>query len=355
MRDAIVLSSWSWQTFNVPERIALALALRGARVLHCEMPISRFRGRIKPATEIRDGVYLFGSQYLGDKFNSFPFLGIWQWRKVARDILDQAEALKLKDPVFLYSHVRYAGPLCEFIRKAGLPLVHICMDYPERYQDELIGISDKTLVIPRTLLQELRSKYGEKIVWIPQSIHLPETKLENDSALEVAEWPGIPRPCLGYLGPLQRRVDLQLLREVLEVRPNWHFVHFGNEEDLPLHNAHCLPWLAAQKIPSCAAKLDVGVMPYNISDSKNLHCVPLKLFDYFLAGIPVVSTRVLSLAEFEELIYFGDTPADYVRGVEEALSESPECSKREVRRQVAQEHSTEALGRRLEEVLGEIG
>jgi hypothetical protein len=145
------------------------------------------------------------------------------------------------------------------------------------------------------------------------------------------------------------------LREVLEARPNWHFVYFGNAEHLQLDNAHCLPWLAAEKIPFCAAELDVGVMPYDISDPKNLHCVPLKVFDYFLAGIPIVSTRVLSLAEFDKFIYFGDTPADFVRGVEEALSESLECDKRDVRRQVAREHSTEALGRRLERVLSETG
>ena len=40
MRDASMLWSWSWDTFNVPERIALALAIRGARVLYCEIPAS---------------------------------------------------------------------------------------------------------------------------------------------------------------------------------------------------------------------------------------------------------------------------------------------------------------------------
>ena len=48
LRDAIVFSTWSWDMFNVPERISLALASRGARVLYCEIPVSRVR-RHKPA------------------------------------------------------------------------------------------------------------------------------------------------------------------------------------------------------------------------------------------------------------------------------------------------------------------
>ena len=120
---------------------------------------------------------------------------------------------------------------------------------------------------------------------------------------------------------------------------------------LSVQNAHCLPWMAGDKIPACVAGFDAGVMPYSLSDPKNLHCVPLKLFDYFLAGTPVVSTRVLSLAEYGDLIYFGDTPAEFAQVVERALSEPLDSAQRAARREVARSHSTDALGQRLEELL----
>ena len=83
MRDAIVFSSWSWETFNVPERVALALASQGSRVLYCEMPVSHFRRRGKALAEIEKGLYLFGPEYGGAKLTYVPFLRRRQWKMVA--------------------------------------------------------------------------------------------------------------------------------------------------------------------------------------------------------------------------------------------------------------------------------
>lgn len=370
MRDAIVFSNWSWDMFNVPERIALALAMRGARVLYCQMPVSRFRRRAEYSGEIEAGVYVFRPEYLGEKFDAMHMLRSWQWTKVAESIQERAKALGLNEPVFLYSHAKHMAPLCRAMKAAGMPLVHICMDYPEPYQYELIELSDRTMVISKAVFAKLRSKYGEKIEWIPQSIHLPagiarngrsaqvEDGIESDAVHAEAgpqELAAVSHPRLGYLGTIYGRLNLRLLREVLERRPDWHFVLFGDAGALPLPNVHGLPWMTAERVPALAAGLDVGVMPYDCFDEKNLHCVPLKVFDYFLAGIPVVSTPVISLAEFRDIVYFGDTPAKFERAVECALAEPGASPKRQIRKEAALRHSTEALGLRLEEVLGGVG
>ena len=72
MRDAIVFSSWSWENFNAPERIALALSMRGARVLYCEPPVSRFRTGGAALTQIADGVHGFRPDFWGAKLNYLP-------------------------------------------------------------------------------------------------------------------------------------------------------------------------------------------------------------------------------------------------------------------------------------------
>jgi glycosyltransferase involved in cell wall biosynthesis len=140
------------------------------------------------------------------------------------------------------------------------------------------------------------------------------------------------------------------MRDVLSRRPKWQFICFGGAELLPLDNVHTEAWAGAERLSDFVAGFDAGVMPYDLSDNKNLHCVPLKLFDYFAAGLPVVSTRVLSLAEFGDLIYFGDTVGEFVGAVEAALAEPPSSAKRQERKRVAREHSTEALARRLAEL-----
>jgi Glycosyl transferases group 1 len=349
MRDAIVLSTWSWETFNVPERIALALASQGSRVLYCEMPVSRFRRHGKALTPIGKDIYIFGPKYDGGKLTSIPFARGRQWKTVADQISTQAKALDLRDPLFLYSHAARIERLCTEMKMRGLPLIHICMDYPESYQYDLIELSEQTLVIPKSVFHKLRAKYGDKIQWIPQSIHLPMA--QNGEPPDLVELTAVPHPRLGYLGPLYRRINLPLMREILACRPEWHFIFFGDSNELKAPNAHSAGWHKPEKLTRYVLLFDVGVMPYDCFDEKNLHCSPLKLFDYFLAGLPVVSTPILSLSDFSDLVYLGDTPGEFSRAIERALEEPVNSPKRDARKQVARNHSTEALGRRLIEIL----
>ena len=347
-----MLSTWSWEVFNVPERIALALASRGAHVLYCEMPVSRIRHASEPLREVSEGVHLFRPEYLGARLSCLPIIGNLQWKMVARQIITHANALKLNDPVFLYSHVEHMTALCHEMRAAGFPLIHICMDYPEPYQHELIELSDQTLVIPKSVFHELQARYGEKIYSIPQSIHL-KTALQQDRGAikEPTELAAVPRPRLGYLGPVFARLNLPILREFLTQNLNWHFVYFGESNDLRFPNAHAMAWRTPDELPPFVASFDVGLMPYDCADKKNLHCAPLKLYDYFLAGLPVVATPILMVSEFKDLIYTGATAQELSEAVVCALEEPANSPKGPLRVKVARAHSTEALGQRLEEVL----
>ena len=353
MRDAIIMSTWSWDAFNVPERIALALALRGARVLYCEMPSSRFRRKERAIEEITRGVHAFGPVYGGAKLSHLWLARELQWKMVGKQILRQANALQLNDPVFIYSHIEHMASLCKQMRANGLPLVHVCMDYPELYQYELISLSDRTVVIPKGVFHKLRARFGEKVYAIPQSIHLPAaTELqENHAWSEPPALARVSRPRLGYLGPLFGRVNLPLLQEVLRDNPDWQFVCFGGATELHVDNAHDIGWIQHTLLPAYVASFNVGVMPYDCFNEKNLHCAPLKVLDYFLAGIPVVSTPVIPLWEYSNLIYFGETPTEFSQAVRNALEEPSTSPKREQRMKVARSHSTEILGQRLEEVL----
>lgn len=340
----------------MPERVALALASRGTRVLYCEMPVSRFRRGGEVLHEVAPGVYRFGPTYFGAKLNSVPLAGNLQWKMVAQQVMTQANQLKLRDPWFLYSHVDGIASLCREMRSRGFPLVHVCMDYPEPYQHELIELSDQTLVIPKSVFRELRAKYGAKIEWIPQSIHLSArvvaAQSQRDGSLcEPAEIRAVPRPRLGYLGPIFARVNLPMIREVLARNPHWHFVYFGESKDLRVPNAHGLAWRPPKELPGFVASFDVGLMPYDRTDKKNLYCSPLKLYDYFVVGLPVVATPILELSEFQDLIYSGETARELCEAVLRALDEPADSPKRERRMELARAHSTEALGRRLETIL----
>jgi glycosyltransferase involved in cell wall biosynthesis len=110
-------------------------------------------------------------------------------------------------------------------------------------------------------------------------------------------------------------------------------------------------WHPPGELPRYVQSLDVGLMPYDCLGKKNFHCSPLKLYDYFLTGLPVVSTPILEISEFKDLVYVGSSAEELSAAVARALKEPRDSPKRSLRAEVAREHSTEAQGQRLEEVL----
>jgi hypothetical protein len=221
------------------------------------------------------------------------------------------------------------------------------MDYELELQIEHARESDITLSIPHAAYQELHAKFGDKVKLLPQfSAHEDANgakgRLQDPSVLV-----RIPRPRLGYLGNITGRISVPLLAEILTEHPEWHFVSFGKTNGLSLSNAHVLPWQSRREASAILDGLDVGFMPYDCSDPKNLHCAPLKLFDYFARGIPIVSTPILYLRQFEALVYLGTTPRELADQISEALAEPLQSPKKAKRQAIAQKHSIDNLSRLL--------
>jgi len=336
------------------ERIAVALNGVGARVLHCDAPRSVLRRPDTRLHELAGNLFTFTPVILGTRLNWFSLLRRTQAEAIVRQIVRHAQALGLRDPMFLYP---YAGLFALPVRKAmesrGFPLVHVSLDYWEEGEQEYVGPSSLTLAIPRTVAHRLRARWGRKIHQIPQGADLrPFQGLRADAQHAPPLLAPIPRPRLGYTGAgASGRLDTRILTELLARRPDWSFVSFGKVPAVPLPNAHVLPWQSQEGLARCVAAFDVGFMPYDCSNVGQFNCVPMKLFDYFALGLPVVATPIIHLWEYEGLVYFGETAEELERAVEAALEEPVDSPKRRKRREVAEAHSIEALGRALSGIL----
>ena len=351
MRDAIVLSGWTWEANNVPERMAQVLAHGGARVLYCENPISLFKDSAKPLTEVEKGLFVLGLTFFAQRLNSFPAVRRFQTEFVLKQILRNAEILQLKNPLLVYPHGDFLPLIADF-KQRGFPLINICMDYELSIMMEHVRLSDLTLVIPLAAYRDLKSEFGDKIERIPQFASQALKGIKNETS-EVNELAGIGRPRLGYLGDLTDRISYSLLSEILTMHPEWQFIAFGSPDGrLRLPNAHILPWRPLQQLEIVLEQLDIGFMPYD-SSPKNMHCVPLKLFDYFAHGLPVVATPIdyLREPEFDGLVYLGSTAEELAKAISLALSEPADSPKKDKRMAVAQDHSVEKLSPLLASVL----
>jgi hypothetical protein len=354
MRDAIVVSGWTWEASNVPERLASTLARAGSRVLYCENPTSFVR-TVRPFAEVEEGVFALGLRHLSHRFNSVPVLQSLQTKFLAREILNKAALLRLNDPVFIYPHGEYCLSLCLEFKRRGFQLIHVCMDYELELVREHVRESDLALIIPDGAFKQLRQEFGTKVYKIPQFSYVDEASGDSLATIsESSELSEISRPRLGYLGGLGGRVSLPLLGEVLSRRPEWQFISFGNSKGLNLANEHVLPWRSRGHLAGLLKGLDIGFMPYDCAIPKNLHCVPLKLFDYFACGLPVVSTPIVFLQEHKDLVYLGTTPEELVHAISLALTETVDSPNRARRIALARQHSVGSLAQILASIFDKL-
>lgn len=354
MRDAIVISGWTWDARNVPERLALALARTGARVLYCENPVSFIRRPSANPSEVAVRVFRFRPVLLSHRLNRQRGLSQLQALLVRNQIMRVARRLELNDPVFFYPHGEYTRTLAAAMKRQGRPLVHICMDYEIQNQMEHVQLSDVTLAIPEAAFSELRERLGAKIRRLPQ-FAAPSSATPPPALVPVLprELQPIPRPWLVYFGSIDGRVDLKLLAQVLRNHPEWHFISFGREDCLALPNSHVLPWGPPDYWSPLLSGDAIGFLPYDCLDLKNLYCVPLKLFDYFARGLPVVSTPIAYVRDYPDLVYTGGNADELASAILAALHEPPDSSLKAKRMALAAEHSIENLSRILEPLLGE--
>lgn len=355
-RGAIVMSYWDWRTRNVPERLAAALGRAGWRVLYCSNPSSYLRGRSGSRIRLAENVDGFAPKLGGHRLNVFPPARRWQASFLVNQVLKQARQMNIARPLVIYPHGEWLVAFARELKTRGIPCVYLCMDHVrEEKSDALAAAADMVLVIPGTVYQSLKERFGDKVHRIPQmGPELPERgKTQCDSEVS-SRWESIPRPRLAYLGMPLDRLDGELVQNVLTAHPDWHILACGPVPGVKRANLHDIGWIGPQDVAALCRQVDVGFMPYDCARDFNLHCVPLKLFDYFAAGLPVVSTPLFHLRDYRDLVYLGDTAEELVEGIRKALAEPPDDPRREKRRQIAGAHSPEEMSRLLDALLSGV-
>ncbi len=146
----------------------------------------------------------------------------------------------------------------------------------------------------------------------------------------------IPGPRLGFFGVVDERMDLDLVRHAAAARPRWQFVMVGpvvkiDPAHLPLApNLHWLGPKSYADLPAYLAGWDVCLLPFARNRATEF-ISPTKTLEYMAAEKPIVSTPIRDVAEpYENVVYLGNTPEEFVEACEKALGESEATRARRV-------------------------
>jgi len=136
------------------------------------------------------------------------------------------------------------------------------------------------------------------------------------------------RPVAGYVGVVDERLDLALLRDLAAALPDWDLEVAGPVAKIDpswLPQAPNLRYLGMQpydRLPEVMAGFDVALMPFALNEATR-SISPTKTLEYLAAGLPVVSTRIADVvSDFGRVVHLADDGAAFAAACRTVLHHS---------------------------------
>ena len=228
-----------------------------------------------------------------------------------------------------------------------------------RQHTALLRRADAVICTHPVLAEEAR-RWNRNVHLVPNGVDWEWVQRAMAYPALPADLEAIPRPRVGYVGVINDKVDLTLLRAVVETFPEVHVAVIGPDylrhrvaerAVLDHPRIHVLGFRPPQDTLLYMRGLDVALMPYRLN-RWTAHIDPLKVYEYLALGLPVVSTPIPAVQRLEGLVYVGRDQA-FIAAVGQALEEqAPEV--RERRQAFARRNTWDVRAEQVLQVLREL-
>lgn len=180
-------------------------------------------------------------------------------------------------------------------------------------------------------LYESKRKQHASVHLFPSSVDTAHFARARSLKSEPEDQAQVPHPRLGYAGVIDERMDLELLRNVAAMRPDWHLIMLGpvvkiNPADLPQSpNIHYLGIKPYADLPAYLSGWEIGLLPFALNESTRF-ISPTKTPEYLAAGLQVVSTPIRDVARpYGDLglVQIAEGSDEFIRASESLLNAPP--------------------------------
>lgn len=171
-----------------------------------------------------------------------------------------------------------------------------------------------------------------------------------------AQLSGRPRPCIGYMGTVDWRLDVETLVAAARALPNATFAIVGRinaDQETRIAELRKLPnvlitgAVSAEEGHRFVAAFDIGLVPFlggAMGDGVN----PVKMWMYLAAGKPVVTTWMRECRRYAPYVRAARDPQEFAQFLRDELAGN-DAAARTARLAFAQQHTWE---KRAEEAVG---
>lgn len=264
-------------------------------------------------------------------------------------------------------------------KKINYTIIYDCVDYfagstldpqesiwVKNEEKKLLQLADYVFTISYTL-KRLHQRVRKNIYVVPQGFRL-ETFHENGKVTLVKKFPK-NKPIIGYIGGINFRLDYKLIYELASLFKNYsfvfagpiqadtsHFIKFGMpyiSKLKQLSNVYFIGSISKNQIPYLIDQFSVGIIPYSSTFTFNRFSYPMKLFEYFYSGKPVISSQIDELRRFKNYVFIATDKNKWIRLLQELTNKKwPEINKQR-QRQLAINNSWKNKIDAIEDILTE--
>lgn len=266
-------------------------------------------------------------------------------------------AMRTGSAVQIVSFPVWMGAAARLRERRGFAILYDCHDWlpgfgniaPELLAAETgaMELADSVAFSSQVLLDRhvsARPAIGQKSLMVRNAV---------DGGLLPAP-PGHSRPAervAGYVGALESWLDTRCVEAAARRHPECRFVLAGRIENDRvkalggLRNVELPGEVPYRDLPELLSRFRVALIPF-VRNELTLAANPVKLYEYFRFGLPVVSTRLPEVEAFGELVYTASTPEEFAAQLGAALGEE-DSHREEARRRIALEQNWQSRCRLL--------
>jgi glycosyltransferase involved in cell wall biosynthesis len=195
----------------------------------------------------------------------------------------------------------------------------------------LTSRADQLFVASAPMLRA-KQRLRPSTVLAPHGVDVALFRTASDPQLSIApDAASLRRPIVGFFGLIEEWIDLDLIADLAERRPEWTFLLVGRVAVDPgrvaaLPNVVFAGPKPYRSLPSWAKAFDVAIIPYRLT-RQVVNSAPLKLREYLATGKPVVAVPTPEIERFAGLVRIAQGADRFIDEIEAALSDDTEADR----------------------------
>lgn len=352
-KNYIIISSIDWdENWQIHQQLTLALANDGARVLFIEntgvrgvklSDIGRILIRLKNRLNSSGGYINIKSNItlLSPLFIPLPYNIIANYINlyiIGNSILKWMKIVDFYNPIIIsFSPSPFNQSLVNKINKS-LSIYYCADDISGRslenrinnYESKFIKNVDAVFCTSHMLVNKCK-KINNNTHYFPSGVDINLFyKFQGDLPVSILD--NISNPIIGFIGAINKFVDLNLIYFLAEKLKNYNFVLIGPKYDnvniknniLNIFYFESQPY---EMMPIILNKFDVGIIPMVVNEVTN-SIYSVKLQQYLAVGLPIVSTDTHEIKLFSEsnnnIVEIANNFEDFAFKIIKSLNENNE-------------------------------